>query len=112
MAFTLKIIVSSKEGQKVEIEPSWWNIKELKRTYSFEEVTNQHYRDYLLFVDKPTFQEMMVSQEKYRDQGVYKYEGWKKMNTETIERLNNLLSQLTDNDSIKIRIYEWESGLE
>jgi len=112
MAFALKIIANTKEGQEVEIAPSWWNIKELKRTYNFEEVKDQHYRDYVLFVNKPVFQEMMVSQEKYRDQGVYQYESWKKINTETLAELNKLLSKLSNNDSVKLRIYEWESGLD
>jgi len=112
MAFALKIIGNTKDGREVEIAPSWWNIKELRRTYNFNDTGNQQYRDYHLSVDKPAFQEMIASQEKYKDQGIYNYEGWKKINAETIEKLHDLLSQLTDSDSVKIRIYEWESGLD
>jgi len=112
MAFALKIIACTKEGQEVEIAPSWWNIKELRRTYNFEEVTDQHYRDYILYVDQQRLQQIIIDQEKYRDQGVYQYESWKKINAETLAELNKLISKLTNNDSIKIRIYEWESGLD
>ena len=112
MAFTLKIMVSTKNGQDVEIEPAWWNIKELRRKYSFNKEVNQQYLDYILFVDKQTLKDIIVSQEKYRDQGVYNYEGWQKINAGTHEELQNLLNQLTENDQIKIRVYEWESGLD
>ena len=112
MALALKIIVRTNNGQEVEIEPSWWKQSELRRMHSFTEAANQHYRDYILYVDKLTLQEIIASQEKYRDQGVYQYEGWKKINTGTNEELHNLLNQLTESDKIKIWIYEWESGLD
>ena len=54
----------------------------------------------------------MNSQEKYRNQGIYEYEGWIRVSDKTQEELDSLVNNLSDSDNIKIRIYIWESGLD
>jgi len=112
MAFALKIISATEDGQKFEIEPAWWNIKELRSSYNFTEVGKQSYQDFKLYADKRTFEEIIMSQEKYRDQGVYSYGGWKNINAKMYAALQKLLKLLSESDQIIIRIYEWESGLD
>lgn len=111
MAFTLKIVAETKNGQEVEIEPSWWNKDELRSSHSFTEELNYNYLDYFLFVNKQTLGDIAQSQEKYRNNGIYEYEGWVKVNDKTKAELDELTQNLQDDSIIKIWIYEWESGL-
>lgn len=109
MAFALRITGKTKNGQEVEIEPSWWNIIELRITYDFKKELN-YYLDYYLYVDKQTFQEIMRSQEKYRRKGIYKDEYWKEENQQTKSELDDFVENLQEDSTITIWIYEWESG--
>jgi len=110
MAFALKIIGTNNDGQEVAIEPAWWNIKELRRTYNFTATGKQSYQDFEFHADKQTFEKIIASQEKYRDQGVHSYGGWRKINTEMHAALQKLLKLVSDRDQVTIKIYEWESG--
>ena len=110
MAFILKIVAETKNGQEIEIEPSWWNKDELKSSHSFKEEVNHNYLDYFLFVNKQTRGDIAQSQEKYRNKGIYEYEGWVKVNDRTKVELDELTQNLEEGSKIKIWIYEWESG--
>lgn len=111
MAFALKIIAKTKNGEEIQIEPSWWNKGELRNNYEFKKEVNFHYFDYVLFVNKQNFQFIKESQEKYRNKGIYEYKGWIEVNNRTEARLENLLNELHEDSIVKIWIYEWESGL-
>jgi len=110
MAFALRICGKTKSGQVVETEPSWWNINELRSTYDFTEELD-YYLDCYLYVDKKTFLKIKKSQEKYRKKGIYEDELWSGINDQTKDELDDLVQNLQEGSSIKIWIYEWESGL-
>ena len=110
MAFSLTVSGRTKNGQEVEIKPSWWNINELRNTYDFKEELD-YYLDCYLYVDKQAFQEIMRSQEKYRRKGVYKNDYWMEENQRTDSELCDLIENLQEDSTITIWIYEWESGL-
>ena len=110
MAFALRVSGKTKNGQEIHIEPSWWNINELRSTYDFKEELD-YYLDCYLDVDKQTFQEIKESQEKYRKKGIYEDELWSGINDQTKDELDDLVQNLQEDSAIKIWIYEWESGL-
>lgn len=110
MAFDIRITTTTKRGKKIELEPAWWNIDELKNSYQFKSEINNSYQDYILTVDKQTFLDIIESQEKYRNKGLYQYEGWVKTNNKTKTKMDRLVLSLKKDSIIKIWIYEWESG--
>lgn len=109
MAFALRVSGKTKNGQKVEIEPSWWNVNELRGTYDFKEELD-YYLDCYLYVDKKTFREIMKGQEKYRRKGTYKNEYWMVENDRANSELEHFIEELQEDSAIRIWIYEWESG--
>ena len=112
MAFSLRIVAKSKNGQTIVIEPSWWNTDELRMTYIFKKEVDNYYLDYFLNIDVQTFQNIMESQEKYRNKGIFGYQGWIEVNNRRKTELDNLIQNLQEDSTIKIWIYEWESGLD
>ena len=112
MAFALRITAKTKNGKEVEIEPSWWNIDQLRSTHSFQEDISDYYLDYYLDVDIRTFKDIMEGQEKYRKKGVYGYKDWIEENDHTKDELVHLVQNLLEGTTIKIWIYEWETGLD
>ncbi|MFD0976832.1 hypothetical protein [Salinimicrobium gaetbulicola] len=110
MAFALRISGKTKNGQEVYIEPSWWNINELRSTYDFKEELD-YYLDCYLYVDKKTFLKIKESQDKYRRKGIYEDQLWILENDRTNSELDEFLQKLQEDSQITIWIYEWESGL-
>ncbi|GAB2777454.1 hypothetical protein [Salinimicrobium soli] len=110
MAFALRVSGTTKNGEEVQIEPSWWNINELRNTYDFTEELD-YYLDCYLYVDKQTLQEIMKSQEKYRRKESFKVDYWMEENQRTESELDHFVANLEKDSTIKIWIYEWESGL-
>lgn len=110
MAFALRITATTKNGQEVRIEPSWWNINQLRSTYDFKEELD-YYLDCYLYVNKQTFQEIVVSQEKYKNTPLYQYELWKVQIDQTTSEIDDLVQNLPEDSTVEIWVYEWESGL-
>jgi hypothetical protein len=110
MAFALKIVVTLKNGEE-EIEPAWWSKVDLQKNFNFKEEINHYYLDYVLYVNKSTFIEILKSQEHHRKDRFYNSQGWKEINNKTKEKIDEILLKLDDKSKIKIWIYEWESGL-
>jgi len=111
MAYSLKISAKISDDKNVRIEPRWWEIAELRNVYKFEEVwENGCYMDYILNVDKQTFIDIVNSQEKYRCQGIFTWEGWIKINNKTKAEIYDIIDKLPDNEFVNITIFEWESG--
>ncbi len=108
MAFAFRITASTNNGQEVKIEPSWWNIDQLRSKYNFKEELN-YYLDYYLYVDKQTFQEIIKSQEKYNKKEIYDDELWNLENDQTTTELDDLVKNIEEDSTIEIWIYEWES---
>lgn len=111
MAFALRIVAKTENDQEVNIEPSWWNLNELRKNYNFKEEIEFYDIDYILYVDKKTFIKIVDSQEKYRDMGVYEYIEWKNINTVTKFKIDKLILTLKEKDLVKIWLFEWESGM-
>jgi hypothetical protein len=112
MAYSLKITAKLTDEQEVRIELPWWNINELKKTYKFrQEWVYGCYMDYILEVDKRTFSDIIISQEKHRNKGVFEYEGWIVTNNKKKAELDDLLEKLRENENVVITIFEWESGM-
>ncbi|MFZ4520472.1 MAG: hypothetical protein ACOYNC_02130 [Bacteroidales bacterium] len=112
MAYSLSVSAKISDDHKVRIEPAWWDRDELKKAYTFEEVwANGCYLDYILNVDKRTFIDIVTSQEKHRQEGVFKYEGWIETNDLTKAEIENLIENMPENEVVEILIFEWESGL-
>ena len=112
MAFALRITAKTKLGQEVEINPSWWNKDELRQTHKFKKEINHNYLNYFLYVNKQTFLDIIESQDIYRNKGIYGYERWIKINDHVKAELEDLIHNLKEGSTIKIWIYEWESGLD
>lgn len=110
MAFALRITAKTKNGKEVEIEPSWWNTDQLRSTYNFKEELD-YYLDYYLYVNKQTFLDIMESQEKYRNREIYGNKDGVTIGDVTKAELDDLVQNLLEDSTIKIWIYEWESGL-
>lgn len=107
MAFALRITATTKNGQEISIEPSWWNENELRSTYDFKEELD-YYLDCYLFVNKQTFQEIVESQEKYKNKPLYQDEYWKEENSQATSELAHLIQNLEKESTVEIWIYEWE----
>lgn len=110
MAFALRITARTNNGKVVKIEPSWWNIDQLRSKYNFKEELD-YYLDYYLYVDKQTFQGIRESQEKFRKKGLYENELWIGLNNRTTTELDHLVNNIEENSTVEIWIYEWKSGL-
>lgn len=111
MAFSLRITAKTKNGQDVELEPSWWNEEQLRSTYNFKKELN-YFLDYFIYINKKTFLDIIESQEKYRNKGINEEEDWMEENDHTKAELDDLVQNLQEDSIIKIWIYEWESGLD
>lgn len=106
MAFALRITATTKNGQEVRIEPSWWNKSELRSSYDFKEELD-YYLDCYLYVNKKTFQEIVESQERYKNKPLYQDEYWKEENSQTTSELDHLIQNLEKESTVEIWIYEW-----
>jgi hypothetical protein len=111
MAFALRITAKIKNGQEVEIEPAWWNINQLLRTHNFKEDSSEYYLDYYLYVNKQNFLNIIDSQEKYRKKEIYRDGFWILENNLRGSEFDHLVENLEEDSTIRIWIYEWESGL-
>lgn len=107
MAFDLKIVAKTKDGKKVEIEPAWWNLREIENHYDIIEKVHESHFDCSLRIDKQVFIKMVEDQEKYREDAY----GGKVAKRQAKKKIDEIISNLDDIDSIKIWISEWESGL-
>ncbi len=111
MAYSLSVSAKINDN-KVQIEPTWWSINELRKAYAFEEVWECGcYMDYTLTVDRQTFIDIVNIQEKHRFEGVFKYEGWIETNNKKKAEIDDLIDNLFENDLVNILIFEWESGM-
>ena len=111
MAYDLSVSAITSDNNKFYLEPRWWNINELRNTYQFEVVGSHGYTDYVLYVKKQTFIQILNSQEKYRLKGLYSTDGWKQIIDEEMKKLDDFIEKLTDTQEVEILIFEWESGL-
>jgi hypothetical protein len=108
MAYSLKVSAKISDDIKVRIEPTWWDRDELRKAYKFEAVWELGcYMDYYLNVDKRTFTDILNSQEKYRNQGVFSWEGWIETNNKTKAEIEDLIEKLPENEVVEICIFEW-----
>jgi len=111
MAYDLSVSSIMSDNNEFYLEPRWWNIDELKNSYPFEVVGSHGYTDYVLYVKKQTFFQILNSQEKYRLNGFYSFDGWKQRIDKEMKELDDFIQKLTDTQEVKILIFEWESGL-
>ena len=111
MAFSVKIIASQKadSGNFIEIEPAWWNYRQLLKEYDFNKEINHGYIDYRLFVEEEAFVNMFLEQQKYLDSGIHAFELWEKINAETLQKISDLIEHIHTYSTLEIRIFEWES---
>ena len=107
MAFELKIVAETKDGKKLEIEPSWWDMREVENHYEIIEKVYESHFDVSLHIDKQVFIKMVEDQEKYKDRGY----GRKVAKRQAKKKIDEIISKLDNIDTIKIWIHEWESGL-
>lgn len=110
MAYTLRITANLPNGKKVELEPAWWDIKELLQSYEFKMVS-AYYVDHYLYLDCQSFKKIADSQKNYRNKEFYKDSSWDNINLVAQKKLDYLIQTLDETSTIEIWIYEWESGL-
>jgi len=110
MAFGIHICakIHPNDKENVIIEPSWWNYREIWKEHNFVQTGNYAYTDYIWNLDKTEFINLLKSQEKYLNQGIYAHEQWIKNNDATMNQINNLLEQIDRDSDLKIRIFEWD----
>ncbi|MDD2854320.1 MAG: hypothetical protein PHU01_02190, partial [Desulfuromonadaceae bacterium] len=113
MAFSTKIFSYPIDTTKptVEIEPNWWNSRELKVDPRFVACgPNSSYNDYEAYL---TVSEMMELHEKYRPQAVKDCElaSTKDRILPKLELLDEILYVKSDLYSrFRVYVFEWESG--
>ena len=112
MAFGIHILAkinpSDSDKDEIVIEPAWWNYREIWDAHDFIRTGDYAYTDYLWKINKSEFVELLKSQEKYLNEGIYAHEKWVKNNNTKLDEIDDLLKNLNENSQITIRIFEWD----
>lgn len=110
MAYGIHILakINPSDKEEIVIEPAWWDVREIWKAHDFIQTGNYAYTDYIWKPKKDELVELLKSQEKYLNEGIYSIEQWVKNNNETIVEINDLLENLNENSDLKVRIFEWD----
>lgn len=110
MAFAIQILAKLNPSDKEEIvfEPMWWDYREIWKAHNFIKTGDYAYTDYLWNINKDELIELLKSQEKYLNNGIYAHEKWVAANNEELSGINNMIEEINENSDLKIRIYEWD----
>ena len=97
MAFDLKVVAETKDGKKVEIEPTWWSIREIEIHYDIIEKVHESHFDVSLRIDKQVFLKMVEDQEKHRE-GAY---GGKVAKRQAKKKIDEIIS------NFELATFDW-----
>lgn len=114
MAYEVKIefFQSDKNQPVLEITPDWWNYRELRKEYEFTPGKKVDSDAYFLEVTLEELIDIHLFQYKNLKKGVFGFPDWQKIIDPKKKQIEEIIASPDSYPRIRVKIYEWGSGLE